>query len=167
MSDTDTPTSVTIESARASLWERASIVWLVPLGALLIALAIAWNHWQSRGPLIEITFLNASGIRAGETEVKFRDVTVGLVERLTLESDMQNITAEVRLDKNVADYVDDGAVFWVVRPEVTTRGVSGLDTVLSGVFIEGDWDSTIGNAQFAFDGLETAPLLSPAKRACA
>lgn len=161
MSDTDTPTSVTIESARTSLWERASIVWLVPLGALLIALAIAWNHWQSRGPLIEITFSNASGIRAGETEVKFRDVTVGLVEHLTLESDMENVTAEVRLEKEVAQYVDDGAVFWVIRPEVTTRGVSGLDTVLSGVFIEGDWDSTIGEAKFAFDGLETAPLLSP------
>lgn len=161
MSEPETTPSVTIEPVRQSIWERASVVWLVPLGALVIALAIAWNHWHSRGPLIEITFANASGIRAGETELKFRDVTVGLVEKLTLESDMQHITVKVRLDKDVAPYVDAGAVFWVVRPEVTTRGVSGLDTVLSGVFIEGEWDSTIGEDSSRFEGRETAPLLSP------
>ncbi|NVO23646.1 MlaD family protein [Donghicola mangrovi] len=159
MSEPDTP-AVTVEPARQSLVERASIVWLVPLGALAIALAIAWNHWNSRGPLIEITFANASGVRAGETELKFRDVTVGLVEKVGLEGDMKNVRVSVRLDKDVAPYVDNDALFWVVRPEVTTRGVTGLDTVLSGVFIEGEWDNTIGDEQDHFTGQDAAPLLA-------
>ena len=52
---TNTPPDVQIESARQSLIERASIVWIVPIGALLIALAVAWDAYTDRGRLIEIT----------------------------------------------------------------------------------------------------------------
>ena len=54
----------------------------------------------------------------------------------------------------MAPYVDATSTFWVVRPELSTRGVSGLDTVLSGVYIEGSWDSEIGLLkQTRFKGL--------------
>ena len=34
--------------------------------------------------------------------------------------------------------------FWVVRPQVTAQGVSGIETVLSGVYIEAYWDDEAG-----------------------
>ena len=36
---------------------RVSLVWLVPLLALLLALGVAWRTYSERGPLIEIVFV--------------------------------------------------------------------------------------------------------------
>jgi paraquat-inducible protein B len=160
----NTPDEILVESTGRSILERVSIVWLVPLGALLIALAIAWQHWRDRGALIEIIFEDAAGIRVSETELKFRDVTVGVVESVRLQDDMLHVAVGVRIDNRVVDYVDEDAVFWVVRPEVSARGVTGLDTVLSGVYLEGEWDSQPGTPQDSFEGHDTAPLLSPGQK---
>jgi paraquat-inducible protein B len=149
---------IEVEKTRDSILERASVVWIVPLGALAIALAVAIYSFTERGPLIEIAFDNASGVAAGETQLHFRDVTVGLVEAVTFTDGLNQVLVSVRLEKKVAPYVDRDAEFWVVRPEVTTRGVSGLSTVLSGVYIEGHWDAEIGEPAQRFAGLSSAPL---------
>ncbi|TCO70820.1 MlaD family protein [Rhodovulum euryhalinum] len=139
---TDLPPETPVEPARRSLLQRLSIVWVIPAAALAIALGVAWNSYAERGPLLELTFQTASGIRAGETELRFRDVTVGLVESVAFTEGLDRVLVGVRLDRDVAEYVDDDAQFWAVRPEVTPQGVRGLETVLSGTFIEGIWDDT-------------------------
>ncbi|WP_138470156.1 PqiB family protein [Poseidonocella sp. HB161398] len=138
---------------------RFSVVWVVPLAAVAIALFIAWQTYASRGPLIEVSFTQASGLVAGQTQLKYRSLTVGTVERLSFNDDLTAVIAHIRLDKSVADFVDADAKFWIVQPQVTARGVSGLDTVLSGIFIEGSWDSTRGEPQRRFTGSDTPPLV--------
>ncbi len=138
---------------------RFSVVWVVPLAAVAIALFIAWQSYVSRGPLIEVSFTQASGLAAGQTQLKYRSLTVGTVEELTFSDDLSAVIAHIRLDKSVARFVDSDAKFWIVQPQVTARGVSGLDTVLSGIFIEGSWDATPGEAQRHFEGSDTPPLL--------
>ncbi|GAA0304161.1 MlaD family protein [Rhodovulum strictum] len=155
---TDLPPETPIEPARRSLLERLSIVWVIPAAALVIALGVAWNSYMERGPLLELVFETASGIRAGETELRYRDVTVGIVESVAFTEGLGKVLVGVRLDRDVADFVDDDAQFWVVRPEVTPRGVSGLETVLSGTFIEGIWDDTPGGFVQRHDASTTAPL---------
>jgi len=154
----DTPTPVRIEPARSSSWGRASFVWIIPIMALLIALGVAWNSYNERGPLIEIAFENGAGIAKRETELRYRDVTVGVVEEVKFAPDLEGVIALVRLDKDVAPYVDVASTFWIVRPELSARGVTGLDTVLSGVYIEGSWDSEIGPPETQFKGLFDTPL---------
>ncbi len=155
---------VPVEKAGKSLVEVASLVWLVPLGALIIAVAVAWNNFAERGPLIEISFENANGILADETVLKYRDVSVGVVEEIGFSDALEKVIIGVRLDKDVAPYVDEDAEFWVVKPQVTTSGVSGLDTVLSGVYIQGSWDAEPGGLIHAFEGREEAPLLTDGER---
>lgn len=155
---TDAPPPVEIEPAPKSLFGLVSIVWVIPLLALAIALGVAWQSYSSRGPLIEIEFTNAAGIAKRETELRYRDVSVGVVEDLKFAPDLSAVVAYVRLDKEVAPFVDEGSTFWVVRPELTARGVSGLDTILSGVYLEGSWDGKTGPAQTRFKGLNEAPL---------
>lgn len=155
---THNPPEVPVREAPRSLLERLSLIWLVPLLALLISLGVAWRSYSERGPLIAIAFNEASGIRPGETELRFRDVTVGLVEEVGFSASLEQVVAYVRLEGNIADYVDSGAQFWVVEPEVTTQGVSGLETVLSGVFIEGIWDTEPGGLAERHVGLAQAPL---------
>ena len=149
------------EDRRGSFFHNLSVVWVIPLLALAMALAVAWQSYADRGPIITIEFENGAGIAPRETELRFRDVSVGLVERLTFSEGLQSVIAEVRVHKEVAAYVDSGATFWTVTPEFSTTGVSGLDTVLSGVFIEGSWDSEIGPPRTSFKGLPRAPLYRP------
>ncbi len=139
---------------------RLSLVWLVPVLALAIALGVAWQNYASRGPLIEVAFSSATGVHPDETELRYRDIAVGLVERIRFSEDLNQVIIGIRLDQEIAPFVDTDSRFWLVRPEVTTQGVSGLDTVLSGVYIEGDWDGTIGGAETRFEGLDETPLLS-------
>lgn len=157
------PPPVQIEPARSSALGRVSVVWIIPLLALAIALWVAWKTYDERGPLIVIEFQNGAGIAKRETELRYRDISVGVVEDVKFAPDLSGIQAHVRLNKDVAPFVDAGASFWVVRPELSARGVSGLDTVLSGVYIEGYWDSEIAAAQSTFTGLTEAPLFRNGK----
>lgn len=158
---TDQVPQTPLEPAKRSLMQRVSIVWLIPLAALAIALGIAWQAYTERGALIEISFSKASGITADQTQVKFREVSVGVVEGVTFSEDLSHVVAHVRLDKEVEPFVDSDAVFWVVQPEVSARGVSGLQTVLSGVYIEGSWDEIPGGLEREFRGLDESPVARP------
>ncbi len=134
-----------------------SYVWLIPILALVVLLAVAWNTYSGRGPVIEVEFAEATGIVAGETKLKYREVEVGLVEGLSFSTDLKRVIVKVRLAPEVARFVDADSQFWVVQPRVSARGVSGLQTVLSGVYIEGSWDSEIGKAATSFKGLDRPP----------
>ncbi|WP_227271390.1 PqiB family protein [Roseobacter weihaiensis] len=157
---TDVP-PVSIDADERPAFRNMSIVWVIPLAALVIALAVAWQSYNDRGPLISIEFSNGAGITARETDLRFRDVRVGVVEELQFSEGLQSVIARVRVEKEVAPFIDSAATFWVVQPELTAQGVSGLDTVLSGVFIEGSWDGEIGPPRDSFRGFATPPLYRP------
>jgi paraquat-inducible protein B len=77
------PPDPVVEAAEPETGRRISAVWLVPLLALILALAVAWRTYSERGPMIEILFDDASGIEEGQTSLRFRNVNVGLVEDLS------------------------------------------------------------------------------------
>ncbi len=156
---TDSIPPVPVTTARRSIWDRMSVVWLVPLAALFIALGVAWTAWHDRGPLIQIVFDDAAGVEAGQTDLRFRNVSVGKVEKVSFTENLDQVIVNVRLEPDVAPYVDDSSQFWVVRPQVNSQGVSGLETVLTGVFIEGTWDSTPSETVYLHTGESIAPLM--------
>ncbi|UWQ63509.1 MlaD family protein [Leisingera caerulea] len=160
---TPEPATMKVSAQRPSPWRNLSLVWLVPLAALAVSLGIAWQAYSERGVLIRITFENASGIVANETTVRYRDVAIGQVEELGFTEDLSKVTVWARIDKKIAPYLDQDAAFWVVRPEVSTRGISGLSTVLSGVYIEGTWDQDPGVAATRFEGEDGPPLVQPGR----
>ena len=150
---------VSISPLRKAFFSGASVVWVIPLLALVGALIVAWQSYDARGPLIQIQFEQGAGIKAGETELRYRDVTVGVVEKVGFTSGLERVTASVRVDKEVAPFIDSGAVFWIVQPEVSARGITGLSTVLSGVYIEGSWDDVPGPPLENWQGATQAPLI--------
>lgn len=158
---TDDLPDVAISPARKAFLSGASFVWILPILALVVALGVAWQSYADRGPLITIEFENGAGIAPGETELKFRDVTVGVVEKVGFTEGLGSVTAIVRVEKDVAPYIDNTSVFWVVQPEVTAQGITGLSTVLSGVYIEGSWDDQIGAFRDRFQGASNPPLIRP------
>lgn len=137
---------------------RISAVWLVPLIALAISLWVAWQSYSERGPAIEIVLDSAAGIEAGKTTVRFRDVNIGIVESVAFTDDLRNVVATARIEKSMARFLDSNAEFWVVRPQVSAQGVTGIETVLSGVYIEAFWDGEGGTPTDRFEALPQPPL---------
>ena len=159
----DTPPKVAIKPAREGRFSGASFIWIIPLLALVVAFGVAWQSYSARGPVIIVSFEDGAGIEAGETKLKYRDIEVGEVEEVSFSSGLGRVEAHIRLKKDIATYVDSSSVFWIVQPEVTAQGISGLSTVLSGVYIEGSWDGDAGTPSATFRGSDVAPLIKPGK----
>lgn len=155
------PARMEVEPKRRSVWRNLSLVWLVPMAAIAVTLFIAWQSLAERGSLIEITFENAAGITAEETTIRYRDVIVGTVEEVVFSEDLAEVRVSARIDRNVADSLPSDAEFWVVRPEVSTSGITGLSTVLSGVYIEAGFTPQEGASARNFRGRDTTPLVRP------
>ena len=151
------PAKPVIERIRG-IPSRVSLVWLLPLAAMVFALFVLWRAYVDRGPLIEIMFENAGGVEAGETKIRRRDVNVGTVEAVHLADDLNSVVVEARLDPQVAPYIDADTRFWIVNARINTTEISGLSTLLSGAYIEVDWDDEPGERRSEFVGLTEAPL---------
>lgn len=132
-------------------------IWLVPFLAMIIALWLAFQYYAKIGSTIEISFKSNAGLVANQSQIKLRDVTIGLVTKISLSKDGEGVTVEARMNKEVASYLNDQAKFWIVHADVGSHGISGLDTLVSGSYIELHGVKGEEN-QYEFVGLEE-PLL--------
>ena len=152
----DTSPSPHFAEARPSR-RRISWIWLVPLAAAAVAAYLGYTSWTGRGPLITVDFDNAEGVAAGQTQVRYKSVPIGVVESLRLTRDFSRAQVSVRMQREIADRLTGNARFWVVRPRLTAGGVSGLETIVSGAYIEFDPGLPGGANERTFTGLEEPP----------
>ena len=136
-----------------------SLVWLVPLIAILVGAGLVVRTLMERGPDITVSFKNADGIEPGKTKVRYKSVEIGVVERVELSSDLEKIHAHVRMSKSVTPLLVEDARFWVERPRVSGTNVEGLGTLLSGAFIGMDIGKS-KKAERSFNGLDRPPLVT-------
>jgi len=136
-----------------------SIVWVIPLVALIIGGWLAFKAISEKGPTITITFATAEGLEAGKTKIKYREVDIGQVETITLSKDVSKVLVTAKMIKGSEPYLTDQTKFWVVRPRISGGSVSGLGTMLSGAYIGID-GSDKGSPAFSFTGLEVAPVVT-------
>ena len=111
-------------------------IWLVPFLAMIIALWLAFQYYAKIGSTIEISFESNAGLVANQSQIKLRDVTIGMVTKISLAKDGDGVTVEARMNKEVSKYLNDKAKFWIVHADVGSHGISGLDTLVSGSYIE-------------------------------
>ncbi|MEM7741033.1 MAG: MlaD family protein [Pseudomonadota bacterium] len=140
---------------------RISAVWLVPIFAALLGALVGYNALSSRGPLVEIEFESASGIEAGKTHIRHKDVVVGEVEEVVLSNDADSVIVHARLAKEMTPYLGDTTEFWIVSARIDGGQVTGLGTLLSGSFIEMDWSGPATRRIRKVQGLSQAPLTKP------
>lgn len=143
-----------------------SIIWLLPMLAVGLGGWLAYEQFQDRGPTVTITFAQAAGIEAGKTKIRLRDVAVGTVNTVTVAPDLNSVQITAEMVKGANEYLTQNTQFWLVQPEIGVTGVSGLSTLLSGVYI-GIEPSREGDSQLEFKGLESPPPLpasTPGKR---
>lgn len=148
---------MTIEQAEIKQGRSLSAVWIIPILALVLGLYMVVHNFMTEGPEIEIAFKTASGLAEGKTKVKYRNVTMGVVEAVRLNEDFDGVIAKVKLDRQALPLLRDDTRFWVVTARVGLGNVSGLDTLLSGAYIQlSPGEGTIG--QRTYVALEQPPL---------
>ena len=135
------------------------IVWLIPLVAALIAAWLGWQAIRRQGETITLTFSTADGLAAGQTKLRHKAVDLGTVRRITLSPDMRHVTVQADMRREADRFLTTNARFWVVRPRLTAGNISGLDTLLSGAYIEMDPGQSGGAPRLTFTGLEEPPAV--------
>ncbi|HYC21874.1 MAG TPA: MlaD family protein [Candidatus Bathyarchaeia archaeon] len=136
---------------------RLPVVWLIPIVAALAAAWLAYTTYSQTGPTITITFETAKGLEPGKTPIKYRDVTMGVVKTVELSEDLSHVIVTAQMTRNAAPQLREGTSFWVERAQLTAAGVSGLGTLLSGVYI--GVRPGPGAAKRTFDGLKQPPII--------
>jgi paraquat-inducible protein B len=155
---TDQPGQSTAEVATANVKKKSSgfnPVWVIPIVALLVGGYMVFKNALKDNTRIVVTFKDASGVEAGKTVVKLRDIVIGKVKTVEVAEDLAKITVTMDFPDVPADRFTEKTRFWIVKPRVGLGGVSGLETLLSGAYIEVDPGQTKpGEPVKEFVGLE-------------
>jgi len=131
------------------------VVWLVPVVAAIVAGYLVYGHLQESGATITIKFRDGHGIKAGQTEIRYRGVPIGEVTAIDLSEDEKYVVVKARLRRSASAIAKEGSEFWIVRPEVGFGTISGLSTVITGPYIQ--VLPGTGKPKSEFVGLESAP----------
>jgi paraquat-inducible protein B len=154
----DTPTAVV--RSRIDRRRRLSLIWAIPIVTALVGAWLAWRTLTERGPLITVTFQTAEGLQAGQTQVRHKDVVMGQVTKILLSKDLQRVEVTVRMNREAAPLLTEKAAFWVVKPRFFAGSLTGLQTLVSGSYIDFAPGADGGATQREFVGLEEPPVLS-------
>lgn len=130
------PEQSSLPQAKIKPLRSLSWVWLIPFIAILLGGWMLYSYSQSQGPTITLHLSTAEGVEVGKTAIKSRNVKLGLITDIALSEHYDAIVATASMTPEAARMLTEDAQLWVVKPRIGTEGVSGLDTLLSGAYIE-------------------------------
>lgn len=97
------PGQVEVRTRRWSV----SLVWIVPILAILIGASLVVRNWMQQGPVITISFHSGEGLVAHKTQVKYRSVVIGEVTTVDLADDKKSVVAKVQLSNDARSFATD------------------------------------------------------------
>ncbi|MNZ43377.1 Paraquat-inducible protein B [compost metagenome] len=140
---------------KTSSW---SAIWVLPLLALGIGLWLLWRAFSEAGLEIRVHFADGDGIQINKTQVMYKGIEVGKVIDLHVSEDIQGVDATIEIKREAESFLSKGTRFWLVRPRVSLAGVTGLETLVSGIYIA--VDPVKGDRVTEFTALTEPPALS-------
>jgi paraquat-inducible protein B len=152
MSEPQTPASPEVTERTGP-----SVVWLIPLITALVGAWLVFSTVTEQGPVVELQLKTAEGIEIGKTKIKYKSVDIGIVEDVRFADDFESVLLTVQFNPGTDHFLRRNTRFWVVKPQLSVRGVSGLSTLVSGSYIE--IDPGPGASQRFFVGLEDQPIV--------
>lgn len=133
------------------------LVWLLPIIALLVSAWLIYKSASEKGAVITIDFPTAEGLEVDKTKIRYLDVEIGKVTDISINDDSKTIRVTAQMTSSANKYLNEKTGFWVVKPQVGLSGISGLNTLLSGSYIEIKPGS--GERKLRFKGLTVPPIL--------
>lgn len=115
--------------------KRLSPIWIFPILALLIGGWLIIKAYNESGVRVHIQFQDGNGITPSQTKVIYKGLPIGAVEKTQLSENLKTIDVTVKLEKSTKPLLRTNTKFWLVKPEISLAGISGLETILSGNYI--------------------------------
>ena len=84
---------------------------------------------------------------------------VGVVEDVEVGNGLSSMKAKISLDPLTVQYLNEGTRIWLARPKISLKELSGLSNIISGSFINIDFDGKESQHSRAFVALKKPPLL--------
>jgi len=147
-----------VSTPEVSKQSGPSIVWLIPLLTVLVGGWLIIKTVSEQGPEVTISFKTAEGIEAGKTRIKYKNVDIGVVEYIQFAEDFSHVIVTASFNQGTESFFRRNTRFWVVKPQLSIRGATGLDTLISGAYIE--IEPGKGAEQLHFVGLEKQPVVT-------
>jgi paraquat-inducible protein B len=148
-----------LPQAHTSHRRRLPVIWVIPVIAVAIGIWLAWDTLSKEGPTIEVSFEDAEGLQAGQSQLKFKDIVFGTVKDLRLTDDHNHVAVTIATTREAEPLLTDTTVFWVVKPRLFAGSISGLGTLLSGAYVGMLPAKTAGKPLRKFTGQEDPPVL--------
>jgi paraquat-inducible protein B len=146
-----------ISSPQVSKQSGPSIIWVIPFITLLVGGWLIVKTLSEKGPSATISFKTAEGIEVDKTKVKYKNIDIGVVEQIKFSDDFSHTILTVDFIQGSEKFLKRSTRFWVVKPQLSLRGASGLSTLISGAYIE--IEPGPGAPQLHFIGLEKQPVI--------
>jgi len=130
-------------------------IWIVPIMALLIAMWLAFESYSKQGPEIKIHFEQNEGLKIEKSQIRYKNIPIGKVVDIQLQESGDGVTVIAQINQDVSGLMNENSQFWIVKPEVGFSGISGLETMFSGTYIDmykGDGEKEVRE----FEGLNHA-----------
>jgi paraquat-inducible protein B len=147
-----------VSTPKVSKQSGPSIVWLIPLVTLLVGGWLIIKTVSEQGPEVTISFKTAEGIEVDKTRIKYKNVDIGVVDRIQFAEDFSHVLITASFNQGTETFFRRNTRFWVVKPQLSVRGASGLSTLISGAYIE--IEPGKGAEQLHFEGLEKQPVVT-------
>lgn len=135
-----------------------SAIWILPVLALCLGAWLLWRAFSEAGIEIQVHFSDGEGIQVGKTQVIYKGISLGKVIDLKVSPDLQGVNAKIEINREAKQYLSQATRFWLVKPRVSLAGVTGLETIVSGIYIA--IDPVRGDFTQDFSALAEPPPLS-------
>ncbi|MBG0756206.1 intermembrane transport protein PqiB [Vibrio cidicii] len=147
-------------NAEVTSQKQLSAIWIIPILALAMGLWMLFQYVNSTGPKITLILPTADGLEVGKTQIKALNVNVGVITDITLSENYDHIVATAQMSKDAERMLREDTLFWVVKPRIGREGISGLDTLLSGAYIQLQ-PGKVSTSKAYFNVMDLPPIAPP------
>ena len=152
----DVPVAVTTRPATLMQVGRFSGMWWVTLASLLLAIGLVWWSLPEDGIEVTVRFPQGHGLQA-EDQVLYRGIEVGSVTGVELNKNLSSVDVRLRLNASASELAREGTRFWIVRPQLSLSGITGLETAVGHKYVSLSPGPVDGKRVYVFDGLIDPP----------
>lgn len=135
---------------------RTSKLWWITAACVLLAGWLTWQSLPARGPEITLLFPDGHGLKQGDA-LRYRGIDAGSVTRVVLNADLDRVVATVSLTPAAAALAREGSRFWIVRPQISSTGITGLETAIGPRYIAVVPGPVDAPKRQTFNGLASTP----------
>jgi paraquat-inducible protein B len=133
-------------------------IWAIPIAVLVVLVWLGARVLLSGGETITISFEDAHGMKAANTDVVYRGTQIGQVTKVALNESGTASVVTASIDQSAVKFLRAGTRFWLQGASPSLENPQSLASILSGPTIVLDPGS--GAKAKHFVGLERKPISS-------